>query len=224
MEGNDQPAVVRRQARLQKIHRRATNEAGHELVLRLIINFHGWTDLLDKAIAHDYDTVPHGHGFHLVMGHINHRGIETLVELDQLSTHIDPQLGVQVTQWLIKQEDFRLPHNRPAYCDALPLSTRELLRLAVEQIADTENVSRGFDPTLDLVPRGTAQLEREGHVFVDRHVRVEGIILEHHGDITVFWGYIVHQALTDIDLSCRDVLQPCDHAQRRCLATSRGTD
>ena len=88
--------------------------------------------MLDKAIAHHDDAVTHGHGFHLVMGHINHRGIETFVELDEFGTHVDPQLGIQVTQGLVKQEDFRLPHNRPPYGDALPLPTGELLGLAVE--------------------------------------------------------------------------------------------
>src|SRR5262249_38620023 len=139
-------------------------------------------------------------------------------------THVDPQLGVQVTQGLIKQEDFRLPHNRSPYRNALPLPTGELLRLTVEQIADTENIRRAFDPALDLIPRGAAQLERKGHIFVDRHVRVEGIILKYHGDIAVFGRHIVHQAITNIDLPSRDVLQPCYHAQRRRLATPRGTD
>src|SRR5262249_45432674 len=187
------------------------NETSSELVVRLIVHLHGGTDLLDKTVTHDHNTVAHSHSFHLVMGHITHRGIETVVQFDKLGPHVDAQLGIQVTQWLIKEEDFRLPHNGPPHGDTLPLATGELLGLAVKQIANPENICRSFDSAGNFVSRGAAQLERKGHVFVHRHVRIEGVVLKHHGDIAIFGGDIVHQTVTNVNFPCRDVFQPGHH-------------
>ena len=38
---------------------------------------------------------------------------------------------------------------------------------------------------LDLRLRILADLETERHVVVDGHVRIEGVVLEHHGDVAV---------------------------------------
>ena len=66
-----------------------------------------------------------------------------------------------------------------------------------------------------------AQLQREGHVVVDGHVGVEGVVLEDHGDVAVLGGDIVDAAVADVEVALGDLLQPGDHAQRRRLAAAR---
>jgi len=44
-------------------------------------------------------------------------------------------------------------------------------------------------------------------------VRVQGVILEHHRDIPVFGGNIVHQLAVDIQLALGDFLKPRHHAE-----------
>jgi hypothetical protein len=46
--------------------------------------------------VHDDDLVGHGHGLDLVVGHIDRRGLEPLVQFLDLDPHLHPQLGVKV--------------------------------------------------------------------------------------------------------------------------------
>ena len=67
----------------------------------------------------------------------------------------------------------------------------------------------------DLLLRRAAQLHAERHVVEHGHMRVERIILEHHGDVALFGLQLVHHAAADGDFARRDLLQPRDHAQKR---------
>ena len=54
---------------------------------------------------------------------------------------------------------------------------------ALEQFGDVENARGVLDPLLDFGLGEFAQLQAEGHVLVHCHMRVERIVLEHHGDV-----------------------------------------
>ena len=45
-----------------------------------------------------------------------------------LDAHVDAQLGVEIGQRFVEQEDARLAHERAAHRDALALAARELAR------------------------------------------------------------------------------------------------
>ena len=72
--------------------------------------------------------------------------------------------------------------------------------------------------------RHAAEFQAKGHVLVDRHVRVQGVVLEDHGDVAVLGRDIVDDAFADADGAAGDLLQPGDHAQRRGLAAAGGAD
>ena len=55
-------------------------------------------------------------------------------------------------------------------------------------------------------------------------MRIERIILEHHGDVALFGRHIVDDALADGDLAAGDAFEPGDHAQKRGLAAARRAD
>ena len=80
-----------------------------------------------------------------------------------------------------------------------------------------------FDLRGDLGFGRPLQLERERHVVGDRHVRVERVVLEHHGDIALLGRNVVDHPVADADLAARDVLQPRHHAQQRRLAAAGRT-
>jgi hypothetical protein len=46
-------------------------------------------------------------------------------------------------------------------------------------------------------------------------MRVERIVLEHHGDVALFRWHLVYHASTDPDLARRDILKARQHAQQR---------
>ena len=52
---------------------------------------------------------------------------------------------------------------------------------------------------------------------------IQGIVLEHHGDVAVLGFHVVHQLVADPQLAGGDVLQTRDHPQGGGLAAAGGT-
>ena len=53
-------------------------------------------------------------------------------------------------------------------------------------------------------------------------MRVEGIALEDHGDVSVLGGNVVHELAADVELTARYLLEARHHAQRRGLTAAGG--
>ncbi len=69
-----------------------------------------------------------------------------------------------------------------------------------------------------------AEFETKSHVVEDRHVGIEGVVLENHGDVTVFWVNSIDNPFTDVQFPLGDFLQPGYHTQTGTLATTGGTN
>ena len=68
------------------------------------------------------------------------------------------------------------------------------------------------------------QPQAERHVLVHGHVRVERVVLEHHGHVAVLRRHIVDHLAVDHDLAVGDVLEAGDHAQGGRLAAAGRPD
>ena len=141
-----------------------------------------------------------------------------------LRTGLHAELGVEVRQRLVHEEDLRLADDRPAHRDPLALATGERLRLAAEVLLQLEQLRRLLDPPVDLGLRGLAQLQRERHVLVHRHVRVEGVVLEDHRDVAGLRREVGDVPLVDVDRAVVDILQAGEHPQAGGLAATGGAD
>ena len=119
------------------------------------------------------------------------------MEAGDLGAGLDAQLGVEVGERLVHQEDGRLADDRPTERDALALPAGQLLRLAVEQLLELDGLGRLVDAALDLGLGDLAQLEPEGEVLADRHVRVERVALEDHRDVAILGRDVVDDAIAD---------------------------
>ncbi len=104
------------------------------------------------------------------------------------------------------------------------MTTRKLSRLAFEHAFNPQKPCRMIDFLLDLGLAFFAQFERERHVVIDAHMRIEGIVLEDHSDITLFGLLIIHQSIPDIDITAGDFLQAGDQAQHGGLTATRRAD
>src|SRR5690606_40700543 len=62
------------------------------------------------------------------------------------------------------------------------------------------------------------------YVVGDRHVRVQGVVLEHHGDVPVLGRQVRDVAVADADGAAVHVLQAREHAEGGGLAATGGTD
>ena len=70
-----------------------------------------------------HDLVCHGHGFDLIVGHVNHRCIELLVKLGNFHAHADTQGRIKVGERLVKQKRLWFANNGTTNCNALTLAT-----------------------------------------------------------------------------------------------------
>ena len=72
------------------------------------------------------------------------------MEALDLAAHLVAQLGVEIRQRLVEQEDARIAHDGAADRDALALAARELARIAVEQRANAQHRRRALHALFDL--------------------------------------------------------------------------
>ena len=166
----------------------------------------------------------HRHRLDLVVGHVDDGRLEALVEPRDLGAGLDAQLGVEVGERLVHQEDGRLADDRPTERDALALAAGQLLRLAIEQLLELDRLGRLVDPALDLGLGDLAQLEPEGEVVAHRHVRVERVALEDHRDVAILGRHVVDDAIADAEGAAGDLLEAGDHPQAGRLAAARRPD
>ena len=147
------PAARRRAARVRpsaggdldrdQAHGRAADEAGDEGVDRVGEDAGGGVVLLQEAAVHHRHLVGHGDGLELVVGDVDDGGVEVVVEALDLRAHLHAELGVEVGERLVHQEDRRVAHQRAAEGDALLLAAGELAGLALEQVGDVEDLGGG---------------------------------------------------------------------------------
>ena len=184
-----------------EIHRRAADEAGHEFRRRMVIQFLRRADLLNDAVIHHHHAVCQGHGFHLVMGHIDRGGIHRLMHLLDFGAHLHAELGIKVGKRFVEQEHFGVAHNGAAHRHALTLPTGKRLGLAFEQRRNVQN-ARGFlHAAINFRLGEFPQHQAEGHIVVHAHMRIKRVILEHHGNVTVARRDVIHHRTANGDIA-----------------------
>ena len=181
------------------------------------------------AELHHADAVAHGHRFRLIVGDVDGgrrfaRFFQLLMQIGNADPHRGAQLGVKVGERFVEQEDVRFFDDRPAHRHALRLAAGELARQAIEQFFQFENFRRFFHLSVDLRLRQLAQLQAEGEVFAHRHMRIEGVVLEHHRDATGFRRQVVDDFVPNPHLAAADGLQARQHAQGGRFGAAGGAD
>ena len=209
---------------VEEVHLRAADEGTDEQVGRIVVQVLRGVDLLDEAVLHDDDTGSHGHGLGLVMSNVDEGGLQALMQLGDLGTHLNAELGVQVGQRLVEQEDLRVTNDGAAQRNALTLTTGQSLRLAVEVLLDGQDLSSLADQLVDLVLRLLAQLQTERHVVINGHVRIQRVVLENHRDVAILRSNVVNQTVADVELALGDLFKASNHAQGGGLTAARRSD
>ena len=202
----------------QQVHRGRADEPGDEEVDRLREQLAGRRHLLQQALVEHGHPVTHRHRLDLVVGDVDGRHPEPVLQRRDLGAGLDPQLGVEVGQRLVHQEHRRLAHDRPAHRHPLALTARQLGRLAIEQLFEVEDLGGVTHPLRPLGLGHPLHLQVEADVLADGHVRVERVRLEHHGDVPILGGHVGDVAVADVDRAVVDRFQPGQHPQRGRLA------
>ena len=123
-----------------EVHRRRAEEAGDEAGGRALEQVERRALLLDPAVAQQHDAVGQRHRLDLVMGDVDHGLAQLLVQALDLAAHLVAQLGIEVGQRLVEQEQPRVAHDGAADGHALPLAAGQLARIALEQVVDAEHL------------------------------------------------------------------------------------
>ncbi len=184
----------------------------------------GLSHLLEDAVLEDRNPVAHRHGLDLVVRHVDGGDTEPGLQGCDLGAGGDAELGVQVAQRLVHQEDLRLADDGTTHGDPLALAAGECLRLAGEERLEAEEVGGFQDPGVTLGLGDASHLQGEAHVVGDGHVRVQRVVLEHHGDVPVLRGQVGDVAIADHDLPGVHLFEASEHAQRGGLAATGGSD
>ncbi len=139
-DGHVQPETGRlvrdvHQVGRQEVHVRRADEARDEAVRGPVEELERGRHLLDPTVAQDDDAVGQRHRLDLVVGDVDHRRAEAVVQAGEFGPHRHAQFGVEVRQRLVEQEGRGLAHDGAADGDALALAAGELAGPAVEQLA-----------------------------------------------------------------------------------------
>src|SRR3954452_2942927 len=204
-----------------EVHLGRTDEAGDEEVGRLLVEIQRRAVLLDLAAVEHDDLVGHGHGLDLVVGDIDRRGAELLLEPCHLDAHLHTQRRVEIGEWLVEQKRLGLADDGAPDRDALALAAGELARLAIEIGREVQRCGGGLDLTVDLVLGQPRHLQAEADVAAHAHMRIERIGLEHHREPALGRRRVDHVLAVDQDLAAGDVLESRDQPQERGLAAAR---
>ena len=205
----------------EEIHGGRPYEPGDEFVGRPLVDFERRGDLPYAAGVHYDYALAHRHRLRLVVRHVYHRRAEPVVEAYYLRAHFDAHLRVEVGKRLVEEKDRGLAHYRAPERDPLPLPAGERLRKAFHVGGEPERLGGRRYAPFDFGLRIFPQLQGEGHVLLDRHVRVEGVVLENHRDVAVLRRKARDVLAADHYRPARDRLEARDHPESRGLAAPR---
>ena len=90
------------------------------------------------------------HRLLVVLGDVEDGGLELLEQPRQLQPHLVAQLGVDVAQRVVEQQDLGPAHQRPAQRRALLLPVRELARQVVQHVGYAQELGHLLHALLDV--------------------------------------------------------------------------
>ena len=198
------------------------HEVGDETRRRRIEDGFRRGQLLDAPAVHDDDAVGQSQRFFLVMRHVQHGDAQFALDAAQLGAHLHAQLGVQVRQRLIEQQQGRFDDDGARQRHALLLAAGHLRRQARFKARQTDGGDHGFDLGFQQSWRNLAQTQTESDVVVYIQVREQGIRLEDHADIALVRRQLADFAAVEHDAARLQRHQAGDRAHGGGLAAAAG--
>ena len=122
------------------------------------------------------------------MGYIDHGRAGLDVQALQLGTHIYAELCVKVGQRLVHQQQMRLGSDSTGDCNALLLAAGQLGRITVNVLTDLHAGECVLDAAVYLCLGQLLDVEAEGDVLADGHVRPQSVGLEHEVEVALARG------------------------------------
>ena len=141
-----------------------------------------------------------------------------------LDLHLLAQFLVKRRQRLVHEQDARFENDRARQRNALLLAAGKLIDLPIAETAELDDVEGSAHALLGLSPGNPAQLQRIGKVAGHRHVREQGIILEHHAEVALVGRRQRDIGVPEDDLAGIGPYEPGKDHQKGRLAGTRWTE
>ena len=128
------------------------HEVGDHAVCRVGIDLERRAVLLQAPAAHHRDLIGERQRLGLVVRDVDEGDAGAALQLLELGAHALAQLGVEIGQRLVEQQDRRLDHQRARERDALLLAARELVGVAALEAGEIDQRERLLDLLSRLPP------------------------------------------------------------------------
>ncbi|MNL11833.1 hypothetical protein D3C87_1326850 [compost metagenome] len=158
------------------------------------------------------------------MGHIDRRHAHVALQVVEETAGFQAELGIEVGERLVEEIDLGRIDQGTGQRGALLLAARDLAGQAIHEMADLEHVGDLAGAPMAAGDGLAAHLERIGDVVGQVHMRIERIILEHHGDVAVLGVEVRYLLAADQDLAGGRRFEPRHHPERGGLAAARGAE
>ena len=164
---------------------RRADEPGHEPRRRTLVDLGRRADLLDPAAVEDGQAVAHRERLLLVVGHVDERDADLLLDGLELDLHLLAELEVERAERLVEEQDARPVDERAGERDPLALAARQLAGLALVVALEADHPERLGDARRPLGLRDLADHQAVGDVVADGHVREQRVVLEDRVDVAI---------------------------------------
>ena len=138
-----------------------------------------------RPLVQDQDLVGQRHRLRLIVGDEEARCPDPPVQFRELHAHLRAQLGIQVRQRFVIEQDAGLADDRARDRDPLTLAAGELGRPPLQESAEPDRSCGRLDPSLAFRLRHTGDAECVADIAGHIHVGVKRVVLEDHRDAPV---------------------------------------
>ena len=121
-------------------------KVGGDPVRRPEIELRRRADFQEHAFMHQADAIRQRQRFFLIVGHVDGRDAEGLLQRLQLEAHLLAQLGVEIAERLVQQQHLRLRDQRARQRDALLLPAAQIGRQPIRQTSQTQPIENQRRP------------------------------------------------------------------------------
>jgi len=207
-----------------------TDEVGDKAMIGVEIDLLRIADLDDAAGAHDRNLIRERQSLHPVVGDVDSRDLEFREKAAQFLAGGFPQLGIEIAEGLIEQNDLGLGHERARQGHALLLAAAEVGGRPLFKAFELHELKHLRYPASDFLLGYLPVLQGVGHVVEHVHVRPDGVSLKDHPESPLFRRQIDILSPRPDDLAADGNLprirgfESHNAAQQRGLAAATGTE
>ena len=199
-------------------------EISHIAVDWRIVNILRGTDLLNLSVAHDNDFVRHRQRFFLVVCDKNKGNADLLLDPFQLVLHLLAQLQIQCSERFVKQQDLRLIDQRPGNGNSLLLSSGEQCNIFLFISFEADQLQHLHDFLLDHVLAHLFDLQAEGNIVINIHMREKGIFLEYGIQLPLIGRQLCNILTVKNDFSLGRFKETSQNSEQCCFAAPGGSE